>query len=181
MAAEATGSDPAPDGEAVVVPDVIGRTAEEAGAALDQAGISHVYAEEVSADTAPGTVLRTDPPAGQTFECCELQVFVAIPIPGPDDVPDLRGLTYEEAVRRLHHLGIAAVTRVDGHNGPENGAPLGTVWQSIPGAGTPLAEVGDTITVYVTNPEFGPDEQGPPPTLAPTVGSTDEPPAETVP
>jgi beta-lactam-binding protein with PASTA domain/predicted Ser/Thr protein kinase len=95
--------------EYVSVPDVIGLTLNDARNRLTQGGLTiGTVREEERPDTAPGTVLRQTPASGSRLEKgASVDLVVAQTRQQEDvEVPNLRGLTLDEAGSRLTELGL---------------------------------------------------------------------------
>ena len=99
----------------VTMPDVVGKTASSAQAALSAAGVN-VQGIDVAPSVAPlGTVFKTAPAAGTVVSPGNtVQIFVST---GPSTVPRLLGLTQAAAMRRLQaeglHWAVARAYRPD--------------------------------------------------------------------
>ncbi len=92
--------------EPVVVPNLVGEEAGAARAALEELGFTVVAAEEYSDSVEKGKVIRHDPVTGaEAVPGSEVTLIVS---QGPDRVliPDVRGLTIEEATREVESVGL---------------------------------------------------------------------------
>ncbi|WP_084631969.1 Stk1 family PASTA domain-containing Ser/Thr kinase [Demequina aestuarii] len=90
----------------VAVPDVVGMTEAEALAELDDVGLVGETTTEPSAEIDEGLVISTDPAADdEVEEGTSVSVLVSA---GPDavEIPSVRGLREEDAVRQLEELGL---------------------------------------------------------------------------
>ncbi|PRQ10438.1 serine/threonine protein kinase [Corynebacterium sp. 13CS0277] len=131
--------------EVTEVPDVRGKTTQEARDALQEAGLEldAVVKEQPSADVAKGDVIEQSPtPGTQSAKGSKVMITVST---GPDmvRVPVLTGLSWERAEGNLTALGfVPQVAMVD------NDAPEGTVL-TIDGEGSEKPK-GDTIRVEVS-------------------------------
>jgi serine/threonine-protein kinase len=95
------------------VPDVRGRTYEEAARLLEEAQLVPVRVEAFDDEVEKGKVVGTDPASGQTApRDAEVKVIVS---KGPDlvRVPDVRGLSVEAATEVMEEAGLK-VTAVKG-------------------------------------------------------------------
>ncbi|HVL97868.1 MAG TPA: Stk1 family PASTA domain-containing Ser/Thr kinase [Egibacteraceae bacterium] len=95
----------------VAVPDVTGQDISAAQAALQAEGFQTVLEAEENADVPENTVIRTDPPAGAMVdEGSTVTIFYS---EGPPlvDVPDLAGVSEDEARRRLTDLRFTVGAR----------------------------------------------------------------------
>ena len=132
------------------VPDVTGKEQAVAEQELKDAGfnvggITEVYSDTVDA----GKVISTDPKAGET---AEKGAYIKLTVSkGKEevDVPNLKGMTEEEALRALARAGLEG----------EAGAPVysskydeGTVAKQTPGYGE-KAERGSKVTYYLSKGE----------------------------
>jgi eukaryotic-like serine/threonine-protein kinase len=98
---------------------------------------------EENSDKPAGEVVRTEPGSGADIEEGKrIKVFFSA---GPEGIPDVVGLTQEEAEQEIKDAGFVAVIQND-ENSTE---PAGTVTQQSPEAGTPLPQ-GSAITISVS-------------------------------
>ena len=96
--------------ETVAVPNVVGRSRDEARLALEGADLRvAVRREESGAD--PGTVLRQDPAAGARIPKGDVVTIVVARAPQLVRVPDVTGDTADEARDELASAGFEIVTR----------------------------------------------------------------------
>jgi serine/threonine-protein kinase len=122
----------------IKVPDVTGKTEDEARKTLTDAGFSagQIRSSPVDAGTsAPGSVVRTDPGAGTAVgrgDTITLQVAKA---DNSITVPDVTGKTEDEARGILTGAGFTNVTKTGG----SDGGPPDTVASTDPAAGTKAA------------------------------------------
>jgi len=123
----------------VEVPNVVGKTFEEAKTIIEQAGFKVTRIDDVS-DAAIGTVTAQSPeggllhPKGRT---------VRLTVSGSEvTIPNLVGLTYDQAAEKLAKLGLVAAP-VDQSTADQ--AP-GTVLATAPAAGEKVAK-GSTVQV----------------------------------
>ena len=107
-------------GTEFAMPDVTGRPYAEAVADLEGAGLEVEVEDDSDDDTDPGSVIRTDPEAGDQVEPGD-RVTVVVDV---DDVevPRLRGDSLEEATEELEQQGLT----VGEVTGPTDGRVLGT-------------------------------------------------------
>ena len=133
--------------DTVTVPGVVGLEVSRARTNLTGAGFTNVTIDNVP-DLAPeGQVIAVDPNEGSAVApdaAVTLQVSQ-----GTAPLPDVTGLTQQEALDRLADAGF---TNVDVATGERGDVPEGTVFGTEPGANTSLA-AGDEITVLVAVPE----------------------------
>jgi serine/threonine-protein kinase len=118
------------------VPSVVGKTKDEAFAALSQAGFDPVQAGvEFSADVAAGSVTRTDPPAGTMVNGAskKINVWVSDAVV----VPDVRFKTFDEAQKILAAAGFEVNGTGSGNgNGNRGHGGFSFVFQQSPAPGT---------------------------------------------
>ncbi|MEV6879494.1 Stk1 family PASTA domain-containing Ser/Thr kinase [Amycolatopsis sp. NPDC051128] len=96
------------------VPDVTGRSKDEAFQLLQQAGFEPFQAgEEFNQDVAAGSVTRTDPAAGSTAKAKRIGVFVSNAV----EVPDVRFKSFEDAQKILEQAGLRADREGRGRGG----------------------------------------------------------------
>ena len=109
------------------VPALAGSTVEQASAALADLGLEPDVTEEFSRTVDRGLVVSTEPPSGTSVERgATVEVVVSR---GPDlvTVPDVDGLSEDEAISALESAGLVA--------GSSTGPAGGRVFDSDPGAG----------------------------------------------
>ncbi|MFF1923508.1 Stk1 family PASTA domain-containing Ser/Thr kinase [Streptomyces sp. NPDC058221] len=132
--------------EIVKVPDVQGVALAEAKRKLTKAGlVPGMTTREFSEDEAAGEVVRTDPEAG-TERHPDTAVAIVVSKGSPVDVPDVTGLSVEDATDALDEEGLKAKVLPDRVNSPED---AGDIAQQSPAEGREVAE-GDTITLTVS-------------------------------
>ncbi|HEX2132920.1 MAG TPA: PASTA domain-containing protein [Actinophytocola sp.] len=119
------------------VPDLRGKTREEAFAELEDLGLSPVEGgEEFDPGVDGGAVIRTEPAAGTTLEAgTEVRVFVSNAV----TVPDLNGRSAQDATTVLAQLGLPINVQAFGGTG--------RVFGQNPPAGSRV-QAGTTITVF---------------------------------
>ncbi|MEV7094649.1 Stk1 family PASTA domain-containing Ser/Thr kinase [Amycolatopsis sp. NPDC051045] len=117
------------------VPDVTGRSKDEAFQLLQQAGFEPFQAgEEFKQEVPGGAVTRTDPPANSQAKAKRIGVFVNNAV----QVPDVRFKSFEDAQRILEQAGLKADR--DGGRGRGNGGGFDFVFQQDPEPGTFVAK-----------------------------------------
>ncbi|WP_406426512.1 Stk1 family PASTA domain-containing Ser/Thr kinase [Streptomyces sp. NBC_01589] len=132
--------------EIVKVPDVRGTGLAEARRALKKVGlVPGMVTKEFSEDIGQGQVIRTDPGAGAERHP-DSAVALVVSKGSPVDVPDLTGLSVQEATDALDGEGLKAEVLPGRVNSPE---AAGDIARQSPGGGTRAAE-GDTITLTVS-------------------------------
>ncbi len=135
--------------ELVTVPILDGADQAAAETRLTALGLQPTFQEETSADVTAGTVIRTDPPAGEQVdpvESPEITVFIST---GPDEinVPEVRGLERQDAIREIEDAGLAVSTFETDHD-PDIQADRAT--KTEPAAGEVVTP--DTpITLFISD------------------------------
>ena len=135
------------------VPNILGYTVEEAQS-LDR--IRDVFTITVTgtredANYLPGQIISQDPGAGTMRKSnLEIKVVLCAEVQ-PTLLPNLEGLSYQNAKIQLQNLGMNLNILTEEHS--SNDYPAGDVIASFPAAGTELHE-GDTVTLAVSK---GPD------------------------
>ncbi|MFC8287176.1 Stk1 family PASTA domain-containing Ser/Thr kinase [Streptomyces cyaneofuscatus] len=132
--------------EIVRVPDVAGSSLADARRSLKKVGLAPgMVTREFSEDVARGEVIRTDPRAG-TDRNPDTAVALIVSKGSPVDVPDVTGLSVEDATEELAEEGL----KVDVLPGRVHSSEAdGDIAKQSPGAGTEAAE-GDTIELTVS-------------------------------
>jgi eukaryotic-like serine/threonine-protein kinase len=151
--------------ELVEVPDVVGREVSEAAVILSDAGLDVAGApqQEPSDEVQAGRITRQDPPGG-----AEVEPGTAVTLwvsSGREvrltTVPDVLGLTQEQAVRLLERRTLRADARQR-----ESNEPAGRVIEQDPGPDNEVEE-GSTVRIVIS--------AGPPRVTVPDVfGQTEE-------
>ncbi|WP_326595396.1 Stk1 family PASTA domain-containing Ser/Thr kinase [Streptomyces brevispora] len=132
--------------EIVKVPDVEGIELADAKRELTKAGLAPgMTTKEFSEDVAAGDVIRTDPEAGAERRA-DAAVAIVVSKGSPVDVPDVIGLSIEDATDALDEEGLKAKVLPDRVNSPE---VSGDIAHQSPAEGQEAAE-GDTITLTVS-------------------------------
>ncbi|MFT3798768.1 Stk1 family PASTA domain-containing Ser/Thr kinase [Microbacterium sp.] len=126
-------------GSMVAVPDVHGRTFDEATGILADANLVAVYGEDHSRDVAEGLAIRTDPASGARLDkSSEVTVIISLG-PASHDIGALAGLALNDATDLL---AGAYITPVDGDPAKlfNDAAPdtVLTAWITPPGGGDPV-------------------------------------------
>ncbi|TNM69025.1 Stk1 family PASTA domain-containing Ser/Thr kinase [Streptomyces sp. NP160] len=131
----------------VTVPVVVGETQQSAEARLRAEGLSVSGTTERADPAAAGTVIDSDPEAGQQVEAKSAVALVLSSGPAAVQVPDVVGQTQEQAAARLDQQGLVLGT-VSPQDAPQLRA--GTVISTNPPAGTSL-EPGATVELVVAS------------------------------
>ena len=148
--------------EPVAVPDVTGGTREEAEAALEAAGLRADVSRRESTEEEPGTVLEQDPGAGASVRPGSTVALVVAEAPPEAPVPDLSGLTEEEARQAIEDAGFTVRAR---DQPTVNDAEDGRVVAQNPPPGEPR-EQGRAVAIAIGRfePEdVPPGDELPPP------------------
>lgn len=133
--------------EIVQVPDVAGDRLADARQRLKKAGLlPGMVTKEFSEDVAAGEVVRTEPKAG-TDRHPDTAVAIVVSQGSPVDVPDVTGLSVEDATDTLADEGLKAKVEPGRVHSPED---EGDVAVQSPEEGARAAE-GDTITLTVSS------------------------------
>ncbi|MEG3615316.1 Stk1 family PASTA domain-containing Ser/Thr kinase [Isoptericola haloaureus] len=134
------------DGPAPVsVPQVVGRSADEAEEDLAAAGLEVAYADpETSTEVAEGRVLAQDPEQGTTARRTDTVTLTLSAGPPQAEVPDVTGMTGDEATAALEEAGFEV--EVTGLLGGWLPAFRDEVREQEP---TGSAPVGSTVTITV--------------------------------
>jgi beta-lactam-binding protein with PASTA domain/predicted Ser/Thr protein kinase len=144
----------------VLVPDLIGKSSNDAVAALSRLGLNPDV-HEISSSQPADTVIAQDPkPDTKVAENTKVRINVSSG-PKPVGVPDVRGSSYESAASQLQGLGFA-VARKDVAS---DQAAADVVIDQQPAANSSAAK-GSTITLTVSK---GPTQKG-----VPNVEGSDE-------
>jgi eukaryotic-like serine/threonine-protein kinase len=141
----------------VTVPEVSGLSTEEAVAELAGADLAAVVAERHDERVPSGTVIASDPPAGEEVdEASEVMVTVSLG-PTPREVPALVGSSLAEARELVDEAGLELVVAERRYD-PE--APVDQVLSQEPDPAA-VRYAGDEVTVVVSD--------GPAPVTLPNV------------
>lgn len=135
----------------VKVPDVVGRTAAEAGAILRRAGLGTPRTVSVPSDQAKGTVVAQSPAAGsEVAKGDAIRINVsdgtgAAAAASEAEVPDVSGMPEADAIAALEEAGFTV--RIE-REPSEDTAEWGTVVRQEP-AGRATAKKGDEVLIVV--------------------------------
>jgi serine/threonine-protein kinase len=136
-----------PDVVMVPVPSVAGQAEADATTALTGAGFEVSRQAEASADVPEGTVTRTDPAGGEDAEDGSTVTMWVSTGPNSVTVPDVSGLTQDQARSQLTDAGLVVGTvREDDNPAQPEGRALGTE----PGATQTVAE-GSSVTLVLSS------------------------------
>lgn len=133
--------------EIVKVPDLRDLSIADARRELKKAGlVPGMITKEFSEETVRGDVIRTDPAAG-TERHPDSAVALHVSKGAPVDVPDVTGLSVQDATAALAEEGLKAKVLPGRVNSPE---VAGDIARQSPGEGAEAAE-GDTIELTVSD------------------------------
>ncbi len=132
---------------ALTVPNVEGKTRDQAIADLEREGFVVVVEEEFSNDVLEGFVVRTEPAGGQLVgrDNPEVTIFVSQG-PEPFDLPDFTGSTLEEAQQLAADLGIELIIEGGTVEVSLASGLAGLVAQQTPSPGTEVT-INDSVRV----------------------------------
>jgi serine/threonine-protein kinase len=145
--------DRTPPVETTAVPNVVGQVEADAAAALTADGFEPARQAEASTDVPEGTVIRTDPAAGEEAEDGATVTMWVSTGPTSVEVPDISGLTQDQARGQIEELGLT-VGEVQQENLPDQ--PAGRALRTDPAAGQSVAD-GSSVVLYISsgNVELG--------------------------
>ena len=138
------------------VPDLVASAEGEALNMISEFGWQVAVAREASDDVAVGIVIRTDPVAGAKLDSGDAFLLVVSSGPAPRVLPELVGLSAEQAAAALAQLGLTLQLRDQPFS---EDVPTGVIvsW-SVPDQ--PSLAAGDTVlpgTVVVVSISAGPE------------------------
>ncbi len=132
---------------AVEIPDVSGQTSNQAIIELTRAGFTNITTQdEFSPDVLEGFVIETNPAAGQVVPTEATITVVVSQGPEPVAVPDLQGMSPDEAQDALSAIGLTLVVSSDTVEVALASGLVGNVAEQSPNVGT-ILEVGEPVTV----------------------------------
>ena len=123
----------------VDVPDLGGKNASDATAALQAVGLTASLQYSVQPNNATGTVIRQDPPPDAKIKHGS---SVAMTIAVAGSIPDLSGMTLEDAEQALRNAGYAVGNVTETQDGQD-----GRVSRTEPAANTQL-QPGESVVIY---------------------------------
>ncbi|MDQ6784882.1 MAG: Stk1 family PASTA domain-containing Ser/Thr kinase [Actinomycetota bacterium] len=129
----------------VKVPDVAGKSANEATNILTAAGFKVNPTPQASDTVASGTVISTMPPAGQLQGQGTVVTLLVSSGKTQVTIPSLEGQSPSVAGNKLGSLGLVATSASEA----SNSVPAGEVTRTSPQANT-MVDAGSTVTVYVS-------------------------------
>jgi serine/threonine-protein kinase len=126
----------------VPVPAVAGLSRSEAESAIRAVGLVPVFTEDFSVEVPKGDVIDTQPPVGTSVRRGENVTVTVSKGPRKFEMPDVHGMSRDEAVNLLEGLGLhVTVVVIPSSNGDQ-------VVGQKPEQGT-IVEQGDDVTIYV--------------------------------
>lgn len=137
-----------PEVEQVPVPTVVGQTQEQAIATLKEAGLEFAIAStEASSDIPANSVISSDPEAGTIVDKGTTVKVVLSSGPADTTVPDVSGLTQQQARDQLKQNGlqVSDVVTVD-----DPSQEKGRVIKTDPEAGAKISE-GESVTLFIAS------------------------------
>jgi eukaryotic-like serine/threonine-protein kinase len=150
----------APAPKAVKVPEVVGKSQDEAERLLRDAGLEADVERRTDPDSEPGEVFDSNPkPGSEVDEGATVTLIVADAKSGQVEVPNVVGLQEDNAERALEDLGLKVDVERQNADQPED-----TVFAQNPRGGAKVRQ-GTDVTIFVSR---GPDEDLPQPTFTQT-------------
>ena len=128
----------------IKIPDLKNHTQDDATATLDSLGLASSIAQAYATKVPAGDVISTNPPAGKLVPKGSTVVLTVSLGPKQFKMPDVVGMTKEQAVALLESKGLKVSIQML----PPSPPPDTVVFQS-PQAGTTVQQ-GETVTIYVT-------------------------------
>jgi eukaryotic-like serine/threonine-protein kinase len=140
--------------EQLEVPDVTGKSFDEASSELEAAGFKVTRKDQETADEDPGSVLSQAPKAGAQAAKGSAITLTVAKEPAEIDVPDVTGEDQGAAIARLSSAGFKIERQEKDVDSPEGD---GVVIEQDPAGGK--AEKGTTVTIVVGkfNPNLNPE------------------------
>ena len=151
--------------ERVTVPNVVGKSIEDARSALDDFKVAIIDKEDDEAD--PGTVIAQDPARGQLASGATVRLTVAVQTK-QIAVPDVVGRSQNTATKTLSGAGFEVVAEDVEAQTPDQD---GRVFEQSPSSGGKV-DRGSTVTISVGQFEPALDPEPGTPTTTTTTPST---------
>ncbi|HWX45784.1 MAG TPA: Stk1 family PASTA domain-containing Ser/Thr kinase [Solirubrobacteraceae bacterium] len=130
----------------VTVPDVTGRVANLAEATLKAQGLTPVSLQAASTAVPAGQVIGEQPPAGTVVRRGSRVAISVSTGPGTVEVPNVKGQTSAQALRKLTQAGFKPTTQ----SRSSASVPTGNAISTEPSQGT-VVQAGSPITVFVSS------------------------------
>ncbi len=157
--------------ERLAVPNVVGKTENEARSALDAFKVTVTPKEDDEAD--PGTVLAQDPARGSAARGATVRLTVAVE-PKQIAVPDVVGRSQNNATKTLSGVGFEVSSEVEA---VDTIGDDGKVLRQSPTRAGGKVDRGSTVTITVGRFDAKPTEPGTPTTTTTTPSTTTTTPA----
>jgi eukaryotic-like serine/threonine-protein kinase len=137
------------------VPEVIGKSFDEASSTLQAAGFKVTRKDKESDTKDPGTVLAQDPKGGTQVDSGTTVALTVAKEPAQTAVPDVSGEDSSVAIRKLSSEGFEVDPQTREVDTPDGD---GVVIEQSPAAGT-KAKKGSKVTIVVGkfNPDLNPE------------------------
>ena len=134
--------------EQKTVPDVVGRTEQEARTAITGAGLTvGAVTNDYSPTVESGRVISSDPKAGQSINHSSAVALVVSKGRRPATVPDVKGMTVADATAALQKAGLVLGTTTEDYS---DSVESGKVISSNPAAGASGSFYGDSVSIVVS-------------------------------
>ena len=134
--------------EQKTVPDVVGRTEQEARTAITDAGLTvGAVTNDYSPTVESGRVISSDPKAGQSINHSSAVALVVSKGRRPATVPDVKGMTVADATAALRKAGLVVGTTTEDYS---DSVESGKVISSNPAAGASGSFYGDSVSIVVS-------------------------------
>lgn len=170
-----------PADDDVEVPVLVGRTVEEAEAALRALGLEPRRQEhEAAGDEPVGVVLKQNPEAGRKVEAGSDVVIVVAKAPDRSAIPDVEGMDFRQASRALEQEGFENIGKPRYEESEDHGP--NRVIRTEPGIGETVSHDTEIILVLARPVETTTTEEPTttlPQTTAPVPTTTQAPPPPT--
>ncbi|MFD6096754.1 Stk1 family PASTA domain-containing Ser/Thr kinase [Nocardiopsis flavescens] len=114
--------------ETQAVPDVVGSSAEDARAELEEAGFTSLREEQrADPEAEPGSVVETDPASGEEIALDDPIVLYVSSGPDAQEIPSVEGQSEADAISTLNDAGFTNVaTEQENHDSVASGQAIGT-------------------------------------------------------
>ena len=134
--------------EQKTVPDVVGRTEQEARTAITGAGLTvGAVTNDYSPTVESGKVISSDPAAGKSVNHSSAVALVVSKGRRPAAVPDVKGMTVADATTALQKAGLVLGTTTEAYS---DSVESGKVISSDPAAGASGHFYGDSVSIVVS-------------------------------
>jgi serine/threonine-protein kinase len=132
------------------VPDVRGQVSADAIATLQNKGFTIRTQQKPDNTVPPDHVIKTDPPGNTSVDAGD-EILISVST-GPEqrEVPDVSGLSYADAVKKLTAAGFGKFKQADGPSAPEQ---KDKVLNTVPPANQTSAITNEITVVVGSGPE----------------------------